>query len=161
MNFKIKTLWKEFASELTDVKEVQNKLKNPYYSELYEFLLHIEDLSCEIHEFYEQENYTEYVSISINRPFIYHLLLKGEVIYVGKSRRNTQRPFSHSDKEYDEIRYFFLNKSTRSEKSWNSRIRIAEQYHISKYKPSLNKASVINKDTFSWALKLFLFKSKI
>lgn len=85
------------------------------------------------------------------KGIIYFLLSKGEVVYVGKSVHNINRPFEHKDKTFDEVYFYrltdefpmdqevfsdFCKENTIEEKDL---LDIYEDYFIMKYKPKYNK----------------------
>lgn len=77
---------------------------------------------------FEEEN-----ALTINKhecAFIYFLLKNKEVVYVGQTKVGLARPFSHRDKDYDEIKIIYCD---------SSELDITEDKYIQKYKPIYNK----------------------
>ena len=66
----------------------------------------------------------------INKPFIYFLIKKNEVVYVGQTKVGLQRPLSHTDKDFDYIMIQYCDKSDLNE---------IESKYIVKYNPIYNK----------------------
>lgn len=64
--------------------------------------------------------------------FVYFLLKKGEVVYVGQTQNGIARPFSHTDKDYDEIKILYCDAKE---------LDITEDKFIQKYRPIYNKQS--------------------
>lgn len=62
--------------------------------------------------------------------FIYFLIKEKEVVYVGQTTQGLIRPFSHKNKEFDEIRIMYCNKND---------LDYFEDKYITKYKPIYNK----------------------
>lgn len=62
--------------------------------------------------------------------FIYFLLQNNEVVYVGQTKEGLKRPFSHKDKDFDEIRLIYCDENELDE---------FENKYILKYKPKYNK----------------------
>lgn len=62
--------------------------------------------------------------------FIYFLINKGEVVYVGQTTQGIIRPFSHKDKQFDSVRILVCNKSE---------LDLLEDKFIKKYTPVYNK----------------------
>lgn len=63
--------------------------------------------------------------------FIYFLLLKNEVVYVGQTKRGIVRPLSHKEKCFDEIRIMYCKENE---------LDLLEDIYIKKYEPYYNKA---------------------
>lgn len=63
---------------------------------------------------------------------IYFLLNEGEVVYVGQTNNGLRRPFSHRDKEFTEIKFFFCP---------SQELDYWEDCYIQKYDPIYNKQS--------------------
>ena len=64
------------------------------------------------------------------RDLVYFLLQDGEVVYVGKTKTGLARPFSHFDKEYNEIGVLPCERDKLAE---------VEDFYICKYTPKYNK----------------------
>lgn len=62
--------------------------------------------------------------------FIYFLINKGEVVYVGQTTQGIIRPFSHKDKQFDSVRIMLCKKEE---------LDILEDKFIKKYTPKYNK----------------------
>lgn len=73
--------------------------------------------------------------------FVYFLVKNSEVIYVGQTRNGLIRPFSHRDKDFDEIKILYCN---------SDELDIMEDTYIQKYKPPYNKQ---NNYAVRWSLK--------
>lgn len=63
--------------------------------------------------------------------FIYFLLSKSEVMYVGQTKQGIVRPMSHKDKCFDEIKIIYCKENE---------LDLLEDLYIKKYKPYYNKA---------------------
>lgn len=62
--------------------------------------------------------------------FIYFLIKDNDVVYVGQTRNGLYRPFSHHDKDFDEVRIIICEESELDE---------AEDAMIKKYTPKYNR----------------------
>lgn len=62
--------------------------------------------------------------------FIYFLLCKNEVVYVGQTTQGLKRPFTHKDKDFDTIKVLYCNESD---------LDILEEKYIEKYYPKYNQ----------------------
>lgn len=72
------------------------------------------------------------INIPVNyKNFIYFLLKDGIVVYVGQTTQGLIRPFTHKDKDYDEMKIILCDKE---------QLDNAEGNYIAKYKPIYNKA---------------------
>ena len=97
---------------------------------------------------FEDEKY------SINVPvyddcFIYFLLDKNEVVYVGKTTQGISRPFHHKhSKKFDQIKIIYFKQNKLDE---------MEDFFIKKYKPKYNK---INNYNQNYSLKRVIEKLK-
>lgn len=67
---------------------------------------------------------------NFHNAFIYFLLKNNEVVYVGQTTRGIIRPFSHTDKDFDEVKIIFCE---------TFELNILEDTFIQKYKPMYNK----------------------
>lgn len=85
--------------------------------------------------------------------FIYFLIDKGEIVYIGKSNgRLLGRINSHlKDKKFDNVKYLSVNSSNE--------LNRVESELISNYKPKYNKVNVNNKINLSSTVKEII-KSK-
>ena len=72
--------------------------------------------------------------------FVYFLLKNKEVVYVGQTKKGFARPFSHRDKDYDEIKIIYCEPNE---------LDITEDQYIRKYKPVYNKQ---NNAAMQWSL---------
>ena len=63
--------------------------------------------------------------------FIYFLLLKKEVVYVGQTKKGVVRPLAHKDKVFDEIKIMYCKENE---------LDLLEDIYIKKYQPYYNKA---------------------
>lgn len=71
------------------------------------------------------------ITIPINyKSFIYFLIKNNVVVYVGQTRQGLYRPFSHRDKEYDEMKIILCDEK---------KLDLIEDKYILKYKPIYNK----------------------
>lgn len=81
--------------------------------------------------------------------FIYFLLDKNEVVYVGKTTQGISRPFHHkSSKKFDQIKIIYFESDKLDE---------MEDFFIKKYKPKYNKISNYNQN---YSLKRVIEKLK-
>ena len=72
------------------------------------------------------------INIPVNyKNFIYFLLKDGIVVYVGQTTQGLIRPFTHKDKDYDEMKIILCDEKE---------LDIIEGKYIAKYKPIYNKA---------------------
>ena len=62
--------------------------------------------------------------------FVYFLLKGGEVVYVGQTKNGIERPFSHKDKDFDEIKIIYCEETD---------VDTVEDSFIKKYTPAYNK----------------------
>ena len=62
--------------------------------------------------------------------FVYFLLKGGEVVYVGQTKNGIERPFSHKDKDFDEIKIIYCEETD---------VDAVEDGFIKKYTPDYNK----------------------
>lgn len=69
--------------------------------------------------------------------FIYFLLYKNDVVYVGQTTQGVLRPLSHKDKKYDTIKIKYCDKC---------QLDVLEDEFIAKYSPKYNKK--INQSAF-------------
>lgn len=69
---------------------------------------------------------------NITDSLIYFLLNGKEVVYVGQTHHGLRRPFSHRDKDFTEIKFFFCPQQELD--YW-------EDCYIQKYKPIYNRQS--------------------
>ena len=65
----------------------------------------------------------------INYPLIYFLIKDDEVVYVGQTKYGLSRPFSHRDKEFNQIEII---------KCAEANLDILEDKYIIKYQPKYN-----------------------
>ena len=71
------------------------------------------------------------ITIPINyKSFIYFLIKNNVVVYVGQTKQGLYRPFSHRDKEYDEMKIILCEPN---------KLDLIEDKYILKYKPIYNK----------------------
>ena len=75
---------------------------------------------------------------------VYFLLKDNEVVYVGQTAQGIVRPFSHRDKDFDEIKIIYCEKEL---------LNFYEDMFITKYAPHYNKQS-------NYAMKLSLQRVK-
>lgn len=81
--------------------------------------------------------------------FIYFLLYKNEVVYVGKTTQGISRPFHHKyNKKFDQIKIIYFESDKLDE---------MEDFFIKKYKPKYNKVSNYNQN---FSLKRVIEKLK-
>lgn len=71
------------------------------------------------------------ITIPVNyKSFIYFLLKNNIVVYVGQTKRGLFRPFSHKDKDYDEMKIILCEEKILND---------LEDKFIIKYKPKYNR----------------------
>lgn len=97
---------------------------------------------------FEDEKYS--ISVPVyDDCFIYFLLDKNEVVYVGKTTQGISRPFNHkSSKKFDQIKIIYFESDKLDE---------MEDFFIKKYKPKYNKISNYNQN---YSLKRVIEKLK-
>ena len=62
--------------------------------------------------------------------FIYFLLYKNEVVYVGQTTQGLKRPFAHTNKDFDTVKVLYCDKSD---------LDMLEEKYIEKYYPKYNQ----------------------
>ena len=62
--------------------------------------------------------------------FVYFLIREDEVVYVGQTTHGITRPYSHSDKVFDEVKILYCDENM---------LDVTEDFYIEKYKPEYNK----------------------
>lgn len=70
-----------------------------------------------------------------DKCFIYFLIDKGEVVYVGQTTNGLSRPFAHYDKEYDTVKAIPCHREMLDQE---------EDHYICKYSPKYNKCRNYN-----------------
>lgn len=68
-----------------------------------------------------------------DKCFIYFLIDKDEVVYVGQTTNGLSRPFAHCDKEYDTVKAIPCHREMLDQE---------EHHYICKYSPKYNKAEI-------------------
>lgn len=82
------------------------------------------------------------LNIPISRePIIYFLLNGDEVVYVGQSITGLSRPYSHSDKQFDNVSIIRCKKEELDD---------LEIFYIRKYMPKYNKRCIDGSKDFSF-----------
>ena len=71
-----------------------------------------------------------------NNHIVYFLKDKGEIVYVGQSKRGIGRIFEHGDKIWDSYDYIEVQPRIN--------LDIVEAYYICKFNPILNKSVPVN-----------------
>lgn len=78
-----------------------------------------------------EENADSTIFVGENpKCFIYFLIYKDEVVYVGQTKNGLQRPFSHKDKIFDTVKLIYCEAKE---------LDVTENIYIKKYKPIYNK----------------------
>lgn len=80
-------------------------------------------------KFEDKEDATIFVG-EHTKCFVYFLIYKQEVVYVGQTRNGLQRPFSHRNKIFDEVKLLYCDEKE---------LDVTENIYIRKYKPIYNK----------------------
>lgn len=66
----------------------------------------------------------------ISKSFVYFLIEKGNIVYVGQTTQGLSRPFHHTDKSFDEVRMVEVPSDM---------LDTFEKFYILKYSPRYNK----------------------
>ena len=67
---------------------------------------------------------------------IYHLMDGDEIVYVGQSKSGIKRPFEHTDKKWDSVKYHIIPDHLN--------LNVVEKIHIDKHKPKYNKGTPVS-----------------
>jgi len=113
--------------ETFNIKTFDEKVKEEYGVTINKYTNEFKELLDEVNDF------TTYTITKNSEQKIIYLLMKDDiVVYVGQSN-STSRPFQHTDKKWDKVKYIMI--PTKYD------LNFVEKVFIDKYKPEYNKAN--------------------
>jgi len=113
--------------ETFNIKTFDEKVKEEYGVTINKYTNEFKELLDEVNDF---KTYT--ITKNSEQKIIYLLMKDDIVVYVGQSN-STSRPFQHTDKKWDKVKYIMI--PTKYD------LNFVEKVFIDKYKPEYNKAN--------------------
>jgi len=134
-----------FLKKTFNIKPFYEKVKEEHSVTVNKYTNEFKELLDEVNDF------TTYTLTKKSEQKIIYLLMKDDiVVYVGQSN-STSRPFQHTDKKWDKVKYIMI--PTKYD------LNFVEKVFIDRYKPKYNKANPF-KDSIASAVYSTYFKNK-